>query len=181
MPAPQDVTVQTVVKREEWTGNDGTQMVTYEVVLEGEGQVRKAVKPLSKDPKPEAGQAKAWIDTPGKISFADPNFTPRGGGGSGGGRSDGGYSPETQARITRSHSQEMALLLIEASEHAKGLNLDTHAEVSNYLNNVVKKITDWFDKDVREAGDAAKPAPQNTNGGDPAPVAATNPDDEIPF
>jgi len=60
-------------------------MVTYELVLEGESQVRKGSCSADKDPGLQAGgTVSGWTDTAGKIGIAT-------GGGGGGGRGGGGY------------------------------------------------------------------------------------------
>lgn len=179
MPAPTDVTVQTVVKREEWTGNDGTQMVTYEIVLEGEGQVRKAVKPLSKDPKPESGPAKAWIDTPGKISFADPNFTPRGGGGSGGGQSNYERQPDHPLTVGQKLTTSTLSPVPKFIEQMLTLSLvDTPKTIDAYWTLVeltVDKLKKFYPDDViARAEGSTNGAAQEIPSADPA-------GDSVPF
>ena len=55
---------------------------------------------------------------------------------------------ERQRRIERQHSQEMALRLIEASRDAGDLDLTNKDMVGQYLNEVVRPLTDWFVKDL---------------------------------
>lgn len=114
--------------------------------------------------------------------------SPRGGGGKG-----GGYSPGDIARITRSHSQEMAVRLIAASGAAQGLDPANATDAGPFLNGVVARLADWFDADVAKAEAAVKgaestpapvsraeevPADREGLDGQPAPTRA---DDQIPF
>lgn len=113
----------------------------------------------------------------------------------GGGR--GGYDdPATIARITRSHSQEMALRFVDVTG---GTAIDYEADEAAVQTAIkerlklVKRLTDWFDNDVSAAGASA--APTNNGGGQQAqpapaqaapapaqpPAAPAGEDDDIPF
>lgn len=71
MGAPEEVTVEQVVKRETWTGNDQTPMLTYELLFSGDGRTYKWVKPEVEDPGFEAGQqVKGWRNPDGKFGVA---------------------------------------------------------------------------------------------------------------
>jgi hypothetical protein len=71
MAAPEEVTVEQVVKRETWTGNDDTPMLTYELLFVGDGRTYKWVKPASEDPGFQAGQTvKGWRNPDGKFGVA---------------------------------------------------------------------------------------------------------------
>lgn len=63
--------------------------------------------------------------------------------------------PEVVARIGRAHAQQIAVALIQATGDAKDLDLGNQEQAGAYLNGTVKKLTDWFDNDVYEAGKAA--------------------------
>jgi hypothetical protein len=70
MPRPEEYTVKTVIGREEWSGNKGP-MVTYELLLEEDSQVRKGHVQADQDPKIEAGQkVEGWLNDGGKFGFA---------------------------------------------------------------------------------------------------------------
>lgn len=104
----------------------------------------------------------------------------------------GGYSPESIARMSRSHAQEMALLLITATGDADELNLEDRATVGAYLNGTFSRLVRWFEADVEKAGADTKANPQPQQNGapqevpvdttdlQPAPVPATAGDD-VPF
>jgi len=118
------------------------------------------------------------------------------GGGGGGGR--GFDSPETIARISRSHAQEMALRFYEATGAGK---LDWKGDADQEKVRVqlghVKRLTDWFDADVKAAAEHVAqqqpaqqtPPPQQQQAPPPQqqappPQAETPPppsDDDIPF
>jgi hypothetical protein len=55
---------------------------------------------------------------------------------------------ERQRRIERQHSQEMALRLITATGDASDIDLSDANLARTYLNEVVRKLTDWFAKDL---------------------------------
>lgn len=55
---------------------------------------------------------------------------------------------ERQRKIMRQHSQEMALRFIALTGDAQDLTLDDQALVGQYLNERVKRLTDWFVKDL---------------------------------
>jgi hypothetical protein len=120
-----------------------------------------------------------------------PLFRQQGGRG-GGGR---GYDdPETIARITRSHSQEMALRFVAATDAASALNPEETASRDAFLAGVLKPLIDWFDSDVQGAAKSAKgqdgQQPVSFGGEVPADgtglsngssTAAATADDQIPF
>ncbi len=113
----------------------------------------------------------------------------------GGGRGGGGYdSPVTIARITRSHSQEMALRFLALSG---GVTIDweadaatTKAQVKEQLDRL-KRFTDWFDNDVAGAAasveqaappaQAAPPPQQQPPPAQQPPAAQPAGEDDIPF
>lgn len=71
MAAPEEVTVEQVVTRDEWMGNDDTPMLTYELLFAGDGRTYKWVKPATEDPGFEAGQTvKGWRNPDGKFGVA---------------------------------------------------------------------------------------------------------------
>jgi hypothetical protein len=87
-------------------------------------------------------------------------------GGGGGGK---GYGPEDIARITRSHSQEMALRFFEATGGAKidyTASGDALTEAIAQHLSTVQKLAAWFDRDVSAAADRVK------GGQQPAPAQA---------
>jgi hypothetical protein len=134
-------------KPADWTNNDGQKMTTWEVLLEGQNQTLKAYQNHGKGhPEPVQGEMlSGWVNADkGTFGIAAPR---RGGGGKG-----GGYSPEDIARMSRSHAQEMALRLTGPVE--AGL-LEDKTALGAFLNGVVKPLTDWFDADVKRAGQAA--------------------------
>lgn len=106
-----------------------------------------------------------------------------------GGKGGGGYSPEEVARITRSHSQEMALRYFSLRQSEGKLPKDFNL-------GHVRDCAAWFDRDVQAA---VPPAPSNgsapqvqqqevpadTEGLVPdevaAAVAASKSGDDIPF
>jgi hypothetical protein len=81
MARPEELTVEQVVGREEWSGKNG-QMVTYEMLFEGEGRTYKGHVPADQDPSPApGGKVKGWKNDGGKFGFATDK--PRSGGGGG--------------------------------------------------------------------------------------------------
>lgn len=116
-----------------------------------------------------------------------------------GGGGGGSFGPEDIARITRSHSQEMALRFISAAGGLPGgaQSLQDKEKVQEHLG-LVKRLSDWFDKDVGAAGKAAgggqqqaqpaqqqAPPPQQPPAQQAPPAQAPaqqpDPDDDIPF
>jgi hypothetical protein len=112
----------------------------------------------------------------------------------GGNGNGGGYnSPETIARITRSHSQDMALRFLEATGGTKidwdlveGDEDQRTAEITGDLG-LVKKLADWFDRDVAAAEARVTAAAPPTAAAQQSPPAQAQPapaaggDDDIPF
>lgn len=106
--------------------------------------------------------------------------------GGGGSFSGGGSSydkPETIARITRSHSQEMALRALDIAV-GKGLFVPKNTDA---LRAAITAWTDWFDTDVQSASGASESAsngqaraevPADTAGLTPAQKAH---DEALPF
>jgi len=102
----------------------------------------------------------------------------------GGGRSGGGKSPDQQRSIVRQHSQEMAIRFIAHTKGFDDLDPTSNADVGFVLNNVVKRLTDWFAKDAMSApqeplNGAAQEVPADTQGLEPAAVSGS--DADIPF
>jgi hypothetical protein len=134
----------------------GNPMHIYVVdLLDGNGQVVRAeVLQRPTSPQPQPGTT-----VEGEIKPAsNPQYLPtfkraqQGAGGGGGGRGGGGYGPKDIARITRSHSQDMALRFFEVSGGATidwttGDAEHLKTEVARHLNNI-KRLTDHFDNDV---------------------------------
>jgi hypothetical protein len=146
----------TETKPNPWTTEDGTQFTTWEVLLEGQNQTLKAYQNHGKGhPEPVQGEMlSGWVNADrGTFGIAAPRRE-RGGKG-------GGYSPEDIARMSRSHAQEMALRLTGPVE--AGL-LEDKTALGAFLNGVVKPLTDWFDADVKRAGQAAGGSPSPANG-----------------
>jgi hypothetical protein len=54
-------------------------------------------------------------------------------------------------RMGRAHAQEMALRMVEATRDAGDLDLTDSDLVGIYLNDVVRKLTDWFENDVNRS------------------------------
>ncbi len=98
---------------------------------------------------------------------------------------------DRQNRIERQHAHEMALRLVAATGDAKDLNLGEQEIVGAYLTNVVKRLTDWFQRDTaRTPTPPRAPAPAQTTEPTPPPpepvptaveAAQADPDDAIPF
>lgn len=141
-----------------WQSKQGGEMYSYAIEIADQNgqthQVEWSRKPTS--PAPTVG-----TDLEGHIEASGNNYPDKfkqaqgsGGGGYGGGGR--GNDPETIARISRSHSQEMALRMIAATGNAQGLPVDNRETVGAYLNNVVRPLTDFFDADKKQAGDKAK-------------------------
>lgn len=105
-----------------------------------------------------------------------------------GGRGGGYDSPETIARITRSHAQQMALRFFAST--AKGVTIDFDADaaavtaaVKRHLS-TVKKLADWFENDVMEAAASVAPPAQPAQQQQAPPAQAAAPaagEDDIPF
>lgn len=116
-----------------------------------------------------------------------PVFKDNRGGGGGKGYND----PETVARISRSHSQEMALRFVAAAGDLDKLDPAERATADAYLSTVLKPLVDWFDKDKAEAGKAAGQQSQQVSFSDGGEVpadtsgmsngAASQADETIPF
>lgn len=181
MPAPVDVTLERIVKREEWDGNDGTRMLTTEVLLEGENEVRKEIIPLAKDKNPQPGPTKAWIDRPGRITFADPNFTPRGGGGSGGGRSDG-YDRRPDHPLVVAQRLHTSTLSAAPAYVEQMLTVGAAAQPTSadaywaLVDRTVAKLKETYPDEVLARA-------TETNGSDstPSPATPAKADEDIPF
>lgn len=73
MAAPSELTVQQVVKTDTWTGNDGGERATDEIVFAGlEGRTYKLHRAVS-DPAPVEGQVeRGWTNPDGKFNRARP-------------------------------------------------------------------------------------------------------------
>jgi hypothetical protein len=132
----------------------------------------------------------------GDVMFGDPQKDKRGRWrfkrkarpkGASGNSQGGGFGPEDIARITRSHSQEMALRFFAVKQASGGLPADFNL-------GHVRDCASWFDRDVQAA---VPPAPSNgtpqmeaevpadMEGLVPSDVAeavaAAKSDDDIPF
>lgn len=124
--------------------------------------------------------------TPPPDAQAPANVSPSGNGG----------VPQQQAagskdlKIQRQHSQEMALRVVELVGVPKGLDLNDAEDMAAFLNGPVRKLTDFFQRDITRAPQVpgSRPAPQGVD--DTAPQQAAeagdlppdhDPDDDIPF
>jgi hypothetical protein len=120
-------------------------------------------KPQSGPPQTgevDASEQPAKGDFPPKLKI---NYSEQGGGG--GSSTSGGMSKDdywrrkeerdltADKRMGRAHAQEMALRLIDAAGDAGDLRMDDDAVLTSYLNGPVKRLTDWFAKDVDAAGE----------------------------
>jgi hypothetical protein len=185
MPAPQEFTVErawksgTDEKPADWTNNEGGQMTTWEIIFQGDQTVWKAYQNHTKGhPAPVDGaKLSGWKNSDkGTFGIAAPR---RPGGGKG-----GGYGPEDIARMTRSHSQEMAIRFLAATGYLSDQDYDPadKATTGLILNNVLRPLVDWFDKDVQAA---KPPVPSNGQGEvtqqDLAAASASPDDADIPF
>lgn len=61
---------------------------------------------------------------------------------------------EAQRRMGRAHAQEMALRFIEITGDAKDLRTDDAEITRAYLNGPLRKLTDFFEADVRQVGES---------------------------
>lgn len=148
-------TIESIVGQEGWTGREGQGMVTYELMLQGEGQTVGLIKQATSPPPSAGDTVDGFIESGSRGRRLKVNRQ-NGAGSRSSTTGGGGYNdPKTVARISRSHSQEMALRLIFASGDAATMDLSNKDLVGTYLNNVVKPLVDWFDKDKAAAGDAA--------------------------
>lgn len=107
-------------------------------------------------------------------------------------RSGNGGVPQQQRgdgrgpRIERQHSQEMSLRLIEIVGAPKGLALDDDEAMRGFLNGTVRRLTDFFQRDIARDPQAPASAPQGVDDTTPQQAAEAgdlSPDDdpEIPF
>lgn len=86
----------------------------------------------------------------------------KGGGGFGGGGNSAAKDAYWQAkeerdiagvkRMGRAHAQEMAIRMVIATGDADELDLTDASLTGTYLNEVIKKLADWFEADVNRAG-----------------------------
>lgn len=130
-------------------------MVTYELMLQGEGQTVGLIKQATSPPPSPGDTVDGYIEAGSKGRRLKVNRQNGGGGRSSATGASNYNDPKTVARISRSHSQEMALRLIFASGDAATMDLSNKETVGSYLNNVVKPLVDWFDKDKAAAGETA--------------------------
>lgn len=61
----------------------------------------------------------------------------------------GGRSPEQQKQIVRQHSQEMAIRFASATNSFRDLDLGNRNEVGAVLNEGLRPLIDWFEKDAK--------------------------------
>ena len=130
-------TIETVVGRREWTGQYGPN-VSYDLRLTGVSDVVELTRKPEK-PAPQVGETLTGTLEDGYQGKKKFKVERQGGFGGGGGR-----SPEESARITRQHSQEMALRYA-AIRAQQGKLPDTFSLAD------LKIITDKFDEDAKGA------------------------------
>ena len=161
---------------EEWSNNYGT-FHTYTVrATDPQGQTRtftmnRKAKEGESAP-PQIGEIDGY-EEPAKGDFPPKlkiNYQQQGGGSqqtvsqgatsTGGGMSKDDYwnrkderDVAAQKRMGRAHAQDMALRFVEATGDAKDLRMDDAEVVRTYLNGPLKKLTDFFEQDVQEAGE----------------------------
>lgn len=198
MAAPTEYTIANVVSREEWSGNDGP-MVTYELLLAGEQQVRKGHVPTEKDPGPAPGSVvSGWADKPGKFSFAT------GGGGKGRGGGGGGGAAKTYDRSPdhplvmqqRLHTSALstAVPVLNALLEAGLMTCKEPQDYFKQLERTASRIKQTYPGDVlaraETGGDAQTPAPAEapqpeqttiTAAAPAQPQAGAGADADIPF
>lgn len=186
----------------EWKGGGGSTFHAFKVALKnGAGQVRPNIE-LNKKPgnAPKVGQT-VWgrVEQRGEYGLTFYNEQrPQGQGGSGGGgqqsagapgggEADRGFgwqtNPVDAARMSRAHSQEMAVRVLAASGELAG--------AAEAVKGMITGWTDWFEADVAGAAagrrtaeaDAAASQPQAADpvDADPGPEYDAPPEDDIPF
>lgn len=147
--------VESVLDRSEWEGNYGP-MVTYRLRANGQ-EVDLNQKPET--PAPAEGQEIWGHLEDGKFRpklKKDPRPDGSGGSSASGGSSKRGgewkpesqYDPEKVARITRAHSQEMAVRLLCN-------RADFNEAPKAQRQQAIKAWADWFDADVQQAATTA--------------------------
>lgn len=131
-----------------WKGQYG-EMKTYTMVVEGpDGQKEVDLNQKPETPAPEVGQTIAGELKQGKYRPKLKKDQPMGGGG--GGRR--GYSDEDIRRMTRSHSQEMAL--------RREANLIADGE-PGLSDEALAELIDGFDADVNQMSESVEKKTQN--------------------
>jgi hypothetical protein len=65
-------------------------------------------------------------------------------------------NPETIARITRSHSQHMAVLFAVGTGDLTELDLTNHTDVQALLSGALTPVIDFFDRDKQQAAERAQ-------------------------
>lgn len=183
--APTEHTIQMVVKKGDQTKSTkgAYNVIPYSVILQGETTIREGYARADLYPDIQPGQkVTGWADSDGKIGFADPDFKPRGGGGSGGGQSNYERQPDHPLTVGQKLTTSTLSPVPAFIEQMLTLSLvDTPKTTEAYwtlVGRTVEKLKKFYPDDVIARAEGS------TNGTNPqqeqAPAAAKS-DDDIPF
>jgi hypothetical protein len=156
----EQVTVKSFADGTDWTSDDGNVKLTfYDCVFDRGGSEFKATwnkqQGTGDPPIGEAIDGEFYEKKPGDWRFRKASKpqggTSSSGGGNHGAKSGGGgwkpesqFDPEKVARITRAHSQEMAVRLLAPRD-------DFNEAPKPQRQQAVKAWADWFDADIQQA------------------------------